>query len=49
MKITIHRGKDQIGGCITEIKSNSGTRVLTDLGHRLPEGGKGNENSKATE
>lgn len=38
MTITIHRGIDQIGGCITEIASASGTKVLIDLGHNLPEG-----------
>ena len=38
MKITIHRGQNQIGGCITEIESGSGTRILIDLGHNLPEG-----------
>ena len=38
MKITIHRGIDQIGGCITEIRSLSGTRILIDFGHNLPNG-----------
>lgn len=38
MKITIHRGIDQIGGCITEITSAAGTRVLIDLGQNLPDG-----------
>ena len=38
MKITIHRGQNQIGGCITEIESGSGTKILIDLGHNLPEG-----------
>lgn len=38
MKITIHRGINQIGGCITEIASASGTKILIDLGHNLPEG-----------
>jgi len=38
MTITIHRGIDQIGGCITEIASDSGTKILIDLGHNLPEG-----------
>lgn len=38
MKITIHRGLNQIGGCITEIQSLSGTRILIDLGHNLPNG-----------
>jgi ribonuclease J len=38
MHITIHRGIDQIGGCITEIESNNGTKILIDLGHNLPDG-----------
>lgn len=38
MTITIHRGIDQIGGCITEIASASGTKILIDLGHNLPSG-----------
>lgn len=38
MTITIHRGIDQIGGCITEIASASGTKIIIDLGHNLPEG-----------
>ena len=37
MKITIHRG-NQIGGCITEIQSNAGTKIIIDLGHNLPRG-----------
>ena len=36
MKIRIHRGANQIGGCITEIQSTAGTRILVDLGHNLP-------------
>lgn len=40
MNITIHRGINQIGGCITEIESNNGTKILIDLGHNLPEGDK---------
>ena len=36
MKITIHRGIDQIGGCITEIATNN-TRILIDLGQNLPD------------
>ena len=36
MKISIHRGVRQIGGCITEIQSEGGTRILIDLGHNLP-------------
>ena len=31
MTITIHRGINQIGGCITEIASASGTKILIDL------------------
>lgn len=37
MKITVHRGIDQIGGCITEISSNT-TSILIDLGQNLPDG-----------
>lgn len=37
MKITIHRGIDQIGGCITEI-ATSKSRILIDLGQNLPDG-----------
>ncbi len=37
MKITIHRGIDQIGGCITEIATDK-TRILIDLGQNLPDG-----------
>lgn len=36
MKITIHRGGDQIGGCITEICSESGNKIFIDLGRNLP-------------
>ena len=35
MKIQIHRGARQIGGCITEI-ATEGCRVLIDLGSNLP-------------
>lgn len=35
MKITIHRGIDQIGGCITEIATEK-ARILIDLGQNLP-------------
>ena len=38
MKLTIHRGVNQIGGCITEIQSSSGMKILIDLGHNLPDG-----------
>lgn len=37
MKITIHRGINQIGGCITEIATKK-SRVLIDLGQNLPDG-----------
>ena len=36
MKITIHRGAHQIGGCITEIKSGD-AKILIDLGSNLPD------------
>lgn len=36
MKITIHRGLNQIGGCITEISTEK-TRILIDLGQNLPD------------
>jgi hypothetical protein len=36
MTITIHRGIDQIGGCITEIATDR-TRILIDLGRNLPD------------
>lgn len=34
MNITIHRGANQIGGCITEI-SAGGAKILIDLGFNL--------------
>lgn len=37
MKITTHRGIDQIGGYITEISTGK-ARVLIDLGQNLPDG-----------
>jgi len=37
MKITIHRGINQIGGCITEIASSK-NRIIIDLGQNLPDG-----------
>ncbi len=36
MRITILRGFRQIGGCITEISSKAGTKIIIDLGHNLP-------------
>ena len=35
MNITIHRGTNQIGGCITEI-ATANTKVIIDLGSNLP-------------
>ena len=35
MKITMHRGTNQIGGCVTEIESN-GCKVFIDFGEQLP-------------
>ena len=35
MKLTLHR-TNQIGGCITEIESEAGTRIVIDLGHNMP-------------
>ena len=37
MKIKIHRGIKQIGGCITEIATEK-TKILIDLGQNLPDG-----------
>src|SRR5574344_451045 len=37
MKITIHRGINQIGGCITEFATNN-SRIIIDLGQNLPDG-----------
>lgn len=36
MKVIIHRGTNQIGGCITEISSNSGIKIIIDIGSNLP-------------
>ena len=41
MKITVHR-PNQIGGCITEIESKAGTRIVIDVGSNLP----GNTNAE---
>jgi ribonuclease J len=35
MKITVYR-PNQIGGCITEIESRAGTRIIIDIGSNLP-------------
>lgn len=34
--IIIHRGTHQIGGCVTEIRSKTGTRIAIDIGDNLP-------------
>jgi len=49
MKITIHRGINQIGGCITEIESVSGSQIIIDLGHNLPKGDKEAEDNLASD
>ena len=46
MKITIHRGIDQIGGCITEIATDS-TKIFIDLGRNLPKGDKASKDENA--
>ena len=46
MKITIHRGINQIGGCISEIATKS-SKILIDLGHNLPKGDNIGEDDKA--
>lgn len=35
MEVIIHKGTNQIGGCITEIKTNK-TRIIIDFGEDLP-------------
>ena len=37
MKLRILKGTNQIGGCITEIVSNKGTKIIIDLGEDLPD------------
>jgi len=37
MEVIIHRGINQIGGCITEI-ATSNARIIIDLGQNLPDG-----------
>ncbi len=37
MKVKILKGTNQIGGCITEIFSNSGTKIIIDFGEDLEE------------
>ncbi|MDR0769166.1 MAG: MBL fold metallo-hydrolase [Dysgonamonadaceae bacterium] len=48
MKITIHRGYNQIGGCITEIATAT-TKILIDLGHNLPKGNQPSDDKFANE
>jgi len=36
MKVIVHRGAKQIGGCITEIQSQNGTKIIIDVGENLP-------------
>ena len=38
MKIKVHRGLDQIGGCITEISTET-SRIFIDFGQNLPSNG----------
>ena len=45
MKVIIHRGTNQIGGCLTEIQSNSGIKILIDIGANLPDAD-GNEKTE---
>ena len=35
MKVKILKGTTQIGGCITEITSNKGTKIIIDFGEDL--------------
>ena len=37
MKVIIHRGTNQIGGCLTEIQSDNGAKILIDIGANLPD------------
>jgi len=46
MTITIHRGINQIGGCITEIATAS-TKIIIDLGYNLPKGNQPAKDDKA--
>ena len=38
MNIKVHRGLEQIGGCITEISTET-SRVFIDMGQNLPGNG----------
>ncbi len=35
MQIRIYRGTHQIGGCVTEIKTNN-AKIIIDMGEELP-------------
>jgi len=37
MKVKILKGINQIGGCITQIVSNKGTKIIIDFGEDLPD------------
>lgn len=37
MKLRILKGTNKIGGCITEIESKKGTKIIIDLGEDLPD------------
>jgi len=37
MEVKILKGTNQIGGCITEITSNKGTKIIIDFGEDLPD------------
>ncbi len=37
MKVKVNRGTNQIGGCITEIESEKGTKIIIDIGANLPD------------
>lgn len=47
MKITIHRGLNQIGGCITEVSTDK-ARILIDFGQNLPDNNGVTEDRLAT-
>ncbi|MCH5179090.1 MAG: MBL fold metallo-hydrolase [Prevotellaceae bacterium] len=48
MRIIVHRGSNQIGGCITEISTEK-SKLLIDLGHNLPQGDAPAEDCMASE
>ncbi|MCL2727957.1 MAG: MBL fold metallo-hydrolase [Bacteroidales bacterium] len=48
MTITIHRGHNQIGGCITEVATAS-TKIIIDLGQNLPKGNQPAVDDKASD